>query len=63
MCLSICLSVSLDVLVSHFSIDRELLTVQTPEGDAAAAKAIAKPSVYILKRQREGGGMVVIYIN
>ena len=51
MCL--CLSVSINCE----------LTVQTLEGDAAAAKAIAKPSDYILKPQREGGGMMVIYIN
>jgi glutathione synthase len=31
---------------------------QTEEGNSAAAKAITDPSSYILKPQREGGGMV-----
>ncbi|KAJ3358378.1 hypothetical protein GGF32_000480 [Allomyces javanicus] len=32
------------------------LTVGTPEGDAAYARALADPARYVLKPQREGGG-------
>ena len=42
--------------ITFINSDITFLRLQGAEGDEAAAKALAEPTKYVLKPQREGGG-------